>query len=130
MRDSAKETRAFGLLYVAVHALMMLAGVAVSGTTWFLTQATASYTGDSAVWRSPHLFALMGLAVVFLGVGLAGVSLGPALMEGRPVARWKVTVVALLGLVFFPAGTAMGVYSLWYFARGGGNKPGGPAHEA
>jgi hypothetical protein len=90
----------------------VLGAVASGVATWFATQATASYDRDSAPWESPALYVMMGLTVVFLWLGLAGVSLGLALARGQPVSRGRAMGLAFAGLLFVPPGTVMGLYAL------------------
>jgi hypothetical protein len=54
--------------------------------------------------------ALVGFLVVW---SLPGVIVGIGLLKRRPWARIGGIVVAVLSLVAFPFGTAVGAYSLW-----------------
>jgi hypothetical protein len=96
-----EHTRIVGGLYVA-WAFIQTMGIA-------LLLATRASTGAP---RPPALAAALGLAiaVAFLAVGLM-------LWRRDPRARTPSIGLAIVALLSFPAGTALGAYALWVFLR-------------
>jgi hypothetical protein len=95
---------ALGLCFAAVLTLIF-AGSA----------ATVAAAGDGDARIAIPVIGLTGTALVgFLVVwSLPGVIVGIGLLKRRPWARIGGIVVAVLSLVAFPFGTAVGAYSLW-----------------
>jgi hypothetical protein len=97
-----------GWLYVIGHALFLAIGAFV-----FML-----LTGIGAVARDPQatvVLGVVGTAVALLMVVLAvpGLVAGYGLLKRRSWARVLAIVVGFLGLVNFPLGTAIGVYTFW-----------------
>jgi hypothetical protein len=78
----------------------------------------------------PMLFVMtdaVGAVVVFFILGMAGfaifvyaalsLAVGWGLLEMQPWARWIALVLAVLGLLDFPTGTAVGVITIWYLTQ-------------
>ena len=77
--------------------------------------ATVAAAGDGDARIAIPVIGLTGTALVgFLVVwSLPGVIVGIGLLKRRPWARIGGIVVAVLSLVAFPFGTALGAYALW-----------------
>lgn len=121
MRDLSGHRKSLGFLYLFVHVLMLLGAGALAYVTGELARVAAAGRSAPAVpvWENPAILA-MAVFVALLGVlAFAGLSLGLALLRGRPVSKGLATLLAILSLPSFPVGTVLGIYSLWYFGQEG-----------
>ncbi|NOK34301.1 hypothetical protein D7W79_11055 [Corallococcus exercitus] len=121
MRDLSGHRKSLGFFYLFVHALMLLA----TGAMAYLTAALGfvAAAGRSAprlpAWENPWVLAMAAIFVVLLAASIAGLALGLGLVRGRRVSKGLATLLALVALPTFPLGTALGVYSLWFFSQEG-----------
>ncbi|NOK12227.1 hypothetical protein [Corallococcus exercitus] len=121
MRDLSGHRKSLGFFYLFVHALMLLATGAMAYVTAALGFVAAA--GRSAprlpAWENPLVLAMAAIFVVLLAASIAGLALGLGLVRGRRVSKGLATLLALVALPTFPLGTALGVYSLWFFSQEG-----------
>ncbi|MHA7629698.1 hypothetical protein [Corallococcus sp. M7] len=121
MRDLSSHRKALGFLYVFVHALLMLGAGTLAFTACMM--ALMADSGSSArtvpMWQDPFVLAMAGVAMLLGMLALAGLFLGSALLQGRPVSKRRATLLAIFALPNFPLGTVLGIYSLWFFGQEG-----------
>ncbi|HXH07023.1 MAG TPA: hypothetical protein VNI83_10580 [Vicinamibacterales bacterium] len=106
-------------LHVKVLAVLNLVVgglTALLGLLTFLAMGTVA--GLAGLTHDAASFAIIGitgtaLGVFFLLLGLPAVAVGWGLLKLRPWARVLGIVVSILSLLYFPLGTAIGVYGLW-----------------
>jgi hypothetical protein len=106
-REMQLHVSILGWLYVAVNALfLLLAGFAL-GVLPFI--GAVADDPDATV-----VFSILGTAfgVLMVVLGLPGLVAGYGLLKRKPWARMLAVVLGILGLVNFPIGTAIGVYTL------------------
>jgi hypothetical protein len=114
-----------GLLYVAWGAIFALVGVAGLALT---AGALAIARGSGPVRVGSDLAA--GLTALTLGIvaglallwGVLHVWLGAALRRYRPWARLIGLGLAVINLVLFPFGTALGAYACWVLLNDEGRR--------
>ena len=100
-----------GWIYVVGHAIFLAAGFVV-----LLLIGLAPATSEPApIW----MLGVVGMAVGLLMVALAlpGLLAGYGLLTRKPWGRMLAMAVGILGLVNFPLGTAIGVYTLWVLTQ-------------
>jgi len=97
-----------GWLHIFVNALMFLMGFFVFALLWGIGVTS----GDAEAAR---ILGIIGTSVgAFLVLlGIPGVVAGYGLLRGKAWGRILALVVGFLGLVNFPLGTAIGIYTLW-----------------
>jgi len=101
-----------GWLYVVGHAIFLVIGAFV----FLLLIGLAPVTGDSeAIWILPLVGTTVGLLMAVLS--LPGLLAGYGLLTRKPWARVLAIVVGILGLLNFPLGTAIGLYTLWVLTQ-------------
>jgi len=107
------HVRVVGILHVVFGALTLAAIVLVA---LFFSAFVAL---AQAEWPDIAVFASFGamLAVPFVVVAIAQVIAAMCLLRGSVSARPWVLAVGVLGLLSFPLGTALGVYTLWVLLR-------------
>jgi hypothetical protein len=107
------HVRAVGILHIVFGALT-LGIIALLGLFFSAFVALAQ-----AEWPDIAVFAGFGalLAVPFILVAIVQLVSATFLLRGSIAARTWVLVVAVLGLLSFPLGTALGVYTLWALLR-------------
>ena len=95
---------AFGLLGAVV--LMVIFGGAMG---------LVGASGDSDAAFALPLIGLTGMALVafLLVMSLPGFVVGIGLLKLRPWARVAGIVMSIIGMMFVPFGTALGIYGLW-----------------
>jgi hypothetical protein len=105
-----------GLLYLAwgaIFALVGVAGLALAGGAYAIARSggPVSVGSEFAAGLTAITFGTIALLAVLLG----GVHLwlGAALRRYRPWARLLALGLAVIDLVLFPFGTALGAYALW-----------------
>jgi hypothetical protein len=97
-----------GWLHIVSNAFFLLIG----GFVFLLLTAIGAFAGEPdavAVLTIVGIF----IAGLFLLLGLPGIVAGWGLLKRKPWSRILALVVGILGLVNFPIGTAIGVYTLW-----------------
>ena len=76
----------------------------------------APVTGEpEAAWVLGLVGTTVGLLMAALG--LPGLLAGYGLLTRKPWARVLAIVVGILGLLNFPVGTAIGIYTLWVLTQ-------------
>ena len=101
-----------GWLYVVGHAIFLVIGAFV----FLLLIGLAPVTGESeAIWILPLVGTTVGLLMAALS--LPGLLAGYGLLTRKSWARVLAIVVGILGLLNFPLGTAIGLYTLWVLTQ-------------
>jgi hypothetical protein len=111
-RDLQQHVSILGWLYVVGHAIFLAIGAFV----FLLLLGLAPVTGDpEPMW----ILSLVGTSVGLLmaALGLPGLLAGYGLLTRKPWARVLAIVVGILGLINFPVGTAIGLYTLWVLTQ-------------
>lgn len=107
-RDLQQHITILGWLYVVGYAAFLLIGAFV----FLLLVGIAPVTGEpEPMWILGVVGTTVGLLLAALG--LPGVFAGYGLLTKKPWARVLTIVIGILGLVNFPVGTAIGIYTLW-----------------
>ena len=105
-----------GVLYLAwgaIFAIVGLAGLALMAGALAIAQNAGPVRVGSDLAASLTAFTLGALAVLALLWGVLHLWLGMALRRYRPWARLLALGFAVINLVLFPFGTALGAYALW-----------------
>jgi hypothetical protein len=109
------HVKVLGVLYLVMSGIGLLFALLI----FFALGTAASIVGMSA---SPEDAAIAipilgitgtALSMLLLLLSLPGLVTGWGLLKLRPWARIVGIVLAVIGLVNFPIGTAVGVYALW-----------------
>ena len=105
-----------GLLYLAwgaIFALVGLAGLALAGGALAIARGGGPVTVNSEFAAGLTALTLGLIAVLALIVGALHLWIGAMLRRYRPWARLLALALAVINLVLFPFGTALGGYALW-----------------
>jgi hypothetical protein len=106
--DMQQHVPILGWLYVVGNAFFLAIGAFV----FLLLVGLAPVTGEpEARWVLGLVGTTVGLLMAALSV--PGLLAGYGLLMRRPWARVLAIVVGILGLINFPVGTAIGIYTLW-----------------
>jgi len=72
-------------------------------------------SGDSDAAYALPIIGLTGMALIIflLVLSLPGFVVGIGLLKRRPWARIAGIVMSIVGMMFIPFGTALGIYGLW-----------------
>ena len=107
-RDVQQHVPILGWLLLVSHALFLVIGAFV----FVLLAGIGAVSGDQTAWAVLTVVGMsMGLLLTLLA--LPGMAAGYGLLKGQAWGRVLALVVAILGLVNFPVGTAIGIYALW-----------------
>lgn len=87
----------FGALFL----LVLMFGIS------FIPDVQAEGAGGMMRWFSAIMFIPIGVAII------PQVSGGFGLLKKKPWGRTLILIVSVLALVFFPFGTALGIYSIY-----------------
>ena len=111
-RDLQQHVTILGWLYVVSHALFLVMG----GFVFILLTGIGAASGEAEATR---ILGVVGTAVGLLLAALAvpGLAAGYGLLKHKPWARILAIVVGVLGLVNFPVGTAIGLYTFWVLTQ-------------
>jgi len=110
--DMQQHVPILGWLYVVGNAIFLLIG----GFVFLLLVGIAPLTGEpEPMWILPLVGTTVGLLMAALG--LPGLLAGYGLLKRKSWARVLAIVVGILGLVNFPVGTAIGLYTLWVLTQ-------------
>jgi hypothetical protein len=106
------HVKVLGILNI-VSGVIGLCFAVVMGLVFGVGAIGASADADAAI--ALPIIGLTGAAMVFAIVvmSLPGIIIGWGLYKIRPWARLFGIVLAVLSLIAFPFGTALGVYGLW-----------------
>ncbi|MGQ0737047.1 MAG: hypothetical protein ACT4QD_25790 [Acidobacteriota bacterium] len=121
-----------GLLYLAwgaIFALVGTAGFALTAGAWAIARGSGSDRVASDLAANVTALTFGGLALLAFVWGLLHLWLGSALGRYQPRARLLALGFALINLVLFPFGTALGAYACWVLLKEEGRALYlGPAH--
>jgi len=106
----AKHLNILAVLWIAASALRLLESSGLFFAGRFLGRAGAEWGLEPMRWVS-GFFPMLG-AFTFLAAA-AGIVCGWALLQRYDWARLLALVLAVLALLRFPFGTALGIYTLW-----------------
>ena len=103
-----QHANVLGWLHIVGNAVVLLAGCFVF----------ALLLGVGAITDDPVAFSILGVTGTVLGALLAvlaipGIIAGFGLLRRRSWGRILTLVIGFMGLVNFPLGTALGIYTLW-----------------
>jgi hypothetical protein len=107
-REMEQHVTILGWLLIVGHAIFLAIGVFVV----VLLVGVGAVSGDPNAWA---ILSLVGISVAALMTLLAvpGIAAGYGLLKRRSWGRILAIIIAVLGLVNFPIGTAIGIYALW-----------------
>ncbi|MEZ4713914.1 MAG: hypothetical protein R3A44_42410 [Caldilineaceae bacterium] len=123
-RDIGQHVTIVGWLLIIGHVVFLLVGAFV----FFVLNGVGVLSGDP---QATAILSMVGTAVgsLLALLSLPGIIAGVGVLKRQEWARYLALVVAILGLVNFPLGTIVGLYTIWvllqesaltYFARGDG----------
>jgi hypothetical protein len=106
-----------GWLYILVNSIFLLFAALVFG----LLPLILSLADDP---QAVSVFSVLGIAfgLLLILLGLPGIFAGYGLLKHKPWARMLTLVLGFLGIVNFPLGTALGVYTLWVLFQQSANE--------
>lgn len=105
-----------GLLYLAwgaIFALVAVAGLALAGGALAIARGGGPVSVGSEFAAGLTAFTFGVIALLALVLGVLHLWLGAALRRYRSWARLLALGLAVINLVLFPFGTALGAYALW-----------------
>jgi hypothetical protein len=105
-----------GLLYLAwgaIFALVGFAGLALAGGALAIARVGAPVSVGSEFAASLTALTLGLIALLALLFGVLHLWIGTVLRRYRPWARLLALALAVINLVLFPFGTALGGYAFW-----------------
>jgi hypothetical protein len=120
-----RNLQTLGILWCVLGAYRVVAGLI--GMIFFRAFATHNFGNDAwmfggrfhggfpTMWMA-GLWPVIAVATIF-GAALAVVA-GYGLLNRRPWGRIVAIIAAVLALIKFPIGTALGIYTLWALAPG------------
>jgi hypothetical protein len=88
-------------LFGALFFLVLMFGIS------FFPEVQAEGVGGMMRWFSTAFFIPIGVAII------PQISGGIGLLKRKPWGRTLILIVSVLALVFFPLGTALGIYSIY-----------------
>ena len=105
-----------GLLYLAwgaIFALVGVAGLALAGGALAIARGGGPVSVGSEIAAGLTAVTFGTISVLALVLGVLHLWLGAALRRFRPWARLLSLGLAVINLVLFPFGTALGTYAFW-----------------
>lgn len=117
-----RHLQTLGVLWCIFGVYRILFGLA--GLFFFRALAGRHFGGDWPMghWGGPFGPAWMGLMpfifTTLLIMSALALFVGFSLLSRKPWGRTLAIVVAILSLIKFPIGTALGIYTLWVLAPG------------
>jgi hypothetical protein len=109
-----------GLLYLAwgaIFALVGVAGLALAAGAFAIARGGGPVSVGSELAAGLTAFTFGVIAVLALVLGVLHLWLGAALRRYHSWARLLALGLAVINLVVFPFGTALGAYALWVLLR-------------
>ena len=103
-----QHVNVLGWLHIVGNAIMLLLGCFIFALLWGIGAAT----GDLEATR---ILGIVGTTVgaLLVVLGIPGIVAGYGLLRRKAWGRILAMVVGFLGLVNFPLGTAIGIYTFW-----------------
>lgn len=110
--DFQQHTTILGWLYIAGHAIFLAVGAFV----FVLLTGIGVASGEAEAIK---VLGVIGTSVglLLLVLAIPGLLAGYGLLSRKPWARMLALVVGILGLVNFPLGTAIGLYTFWVLTQ-------------
>ncbi len=99
----AGHIRLLGILWIAISVFRLLPGVAVFIVIPFIQDMVPGFVVPL----------MQAAGVLILAAGGVGIAAGWGLLERHPWARTLTIVLAAIGLLDMPIGTALGIYTFW-----------------
>lgn len=116
----ARHAQMLGILWIAYSAMLVLGGIFLLVFFQHIFPMILRNAPPPRAGGPPPEFILgfMGpfmhfIAVLVLAKAAAGIIAGVGVLQRAPWSRVLTIVVAILSLISFPFGTALGIYSLW-----------------
>jgi hypothetical protein len=108
------HVKVLGVLQIAMSGFGLL-GALVLMLIFGGAMGLVGASGDSDAAFALPLIGLTGMALVgfLLVMSLPGLLVGIGLLKHRPWARIAGIVMSIVGMMFVPVGTALGIYGLW-----------------
>jgi hypothetical protein len=106
--DVQRHVTIVGWLYIVGNALFLVIGVFV----FVMVTGVGLYTNDLEA-RSIMLVVGPSVGLLLTMLAVPGLAAGYGLIARKPWAHMLAIALAILGLLNFPLGTAIGVYALW-----------------
>ena len=113
------------LLYLAwgaIFALVGIAGLALMAGALIIGRTQSPLAAPATLAADVTAFAFGVLAILALLWGVLHLAIGAALRGYRPWARLAALGLALINVVLFPFGTALGGYACWVLLTEEGRK--------
>jgi hypothetical protein len=113
------------LLYLAwgaIFALVGIAGLALMAGALIIGRTQSPVAASSALAADVTAFAFGVLATIALLWGVLHLAIGAMLRGYRPRARLAALGLALINVVLFPFGTALGGYACWVLLNDEGRR--------
>jgi hypothetical protein len=108
-----QHRKVLGILYVVFGALWAVAALVL---TAILLAGALPATHDRQ--ERAVLLTLGGVGVVLLlGMAAVGIIGGLGMMKRRAWAKVPTLIAGMLSLLHFPIGTALGIYTLWFWLQ-------------
>ena len=114
-----------GVLYLtwgAIFTLVGLAGLALAGGAFAIAQSRGPVSVSSDFAAGLTALTLGLIAILGLLCGFLHLWIGAVLRRYRPWARLLALGLAVINLVLFPFGTALGGYALWVLLKNDGRE--------
>ena len=109
-RELEQHCTILGWINIVGHAVFLIVGLFVFV---LLTGIGAAVAGQDPVAPRIRTFVGTGVGLLLAALSLPGLAAGYGLLTRKPWSRIVALVVGVLGLVNFPLGTAIGIYTLW-----------------
>jgi len=107
-KDWELHISVLGWLYILGNTIYLVIG----GMGLFLLAGIGVATNDPEAFQILSIVGGVG-AVFFTVLAVPGLIAGVGLLKRQSWARILALVLAILGLINFPIGTAVGIYALW-----------------
>lgn len=100
------HSRVMAILHIACGSLL-IGAILIAGLFFSALFSVAQ--------ESPGAFAGLGaaIAIPFILIGACQIAAAAAYLNGKAAARPFVIVFGVLGMLSFPLGTALGLYTIW-----------------
>lgn len=108
-----QHRKVLGILYLVFGGLWALGGIALMAV--FMAGALPeARTGPE---RAVILMVGVAGGLLLLGLAAVGIIGGVGMLRRRAWAKVPTLIAGLLGLLHFPIGTALGIYTLWFWLQ-------------